>query len=376
MVGDVKKVLIVGGGVGGMSLAICLRRLNVEVDLIDRDPEWRALGAGLSLNGATLKAFKRVDEQVFERMRTEGHMHSGIALYLPNGMLIQKMVPPDDGSGMPQAGGILRPVLHQILADATRRSGVRVRLDVMVTHLVQENAGVRVRTSDGEDAIYDLVVGADGLHSQMRGLIFPEAQQPRFTGQGCWRAVFPRPPEIDTVCMYMDSYHKAGLNPVSDEEMYMFLLEAVPGNPRMAEEEWPALLAQRLQPFGGILAQLRTTLSAQARINYRPLESVLLPSPWYKGRVLLIGDAAHATTPHSAYGCGLAVEDAVVLAELMEGDLPLSTVLERFMERRFRRCKVVVEGSVRLGDLEIAHASVDEHQAVSTEMGKVIAEPI
>jgi 2-polyprenyl-6-methoxyphenol hydroxylase-like FAD-dependent oxidoreductase len=241
---------------------------------------------------------------------------------------------------------------------------------------VQQNEQVRVRCSDGEEARYDLVVGADGLHSQIRSMIFPEAPQPRFTGQGCWRAVFPRPPEMDTVAMYLDSFHKAGLNPVSREQMYLFLLEAVPGNARMPEAEWPKLLAERLQPFGGQLAALRETLDERASINYRPLETILLPAPWYKGRVLLIGDAAHATTPHCAYGCGLAVEDAVVLAELLDSSLPLTEVLERFMARRFRRCQAVVDGSVKLGELELAHASVAEHQAVSAQVATVIAEAI
>lgn len=373
--GDIKKLLIVGGGVGGMSLAIGLRHLNIHVDLIDRDPEWRALGAGLSLNAATLSAFKLVDTQVFERMRVEGHMHAGVALYTPDGTLIRKLEPPA-GADAPQAGGILRPVLHQILADATRGSGARVRLGVTVTSLIEQEGRVHTRCSDGEEASYDLVIGADGLHSQVRRMIFPNAPQPRFTGQGCWRAVFPRPPDLDCVAMFMDSHHKAGLNPISQEQMYLFLLESVPDNRWMPEEEWPQLLAERLRPFGGLLAELRAELDARASINYRPLEALLLPSPWYRGRVLLIGDAAHATTPHSAYGCGLAVEDAVVLVQLLTLDLPVAQVLDRFMERRFNRCKVVVDGSVRLGELEIAHAGLAEHQAVSAEVGRVIALPI
>jgi 2-polyprenyl-6-methoxyphenol hydroxylase-like FAD-dependent oxidoreductase len=359
-----------------MSLAISLRRLNVHVDLVERDPEWRALGAGLSLNGATLKAFKSIDAVIFERLLAAGHTHSGVALYTPAGMLITRMSPPSDGSGVPLGGGILRPVLHQILSDATRTSGARVRLGVTLESLTQHGDSVRVTCSDGEEGSYDLLIGADGLHSQLRGMIFPAAPPPRFTGQGCWRAVFPRPAEIDCVSIYMDSYHKAGLNPVSQDQMYLFLLETVADHRRMPEEQWPRLLAERLQPFGGHLAALRATLDERSSINYRPLESILLPSPWYQGRVLLIGDAAHATTPHSAYGCGLAVEDAAVLGELIGQRIPLQKVLETFMERRFLRCKAVVEGSVRLGELEIARASMAEHQAVSAEIAKAIAEPI
>jgi 2-polyprenyl-6-methoxyphenol hydroxylase-like FAD-dependent oxidoreductase len=158
--------------------------------------------------------------------------------------------------------------------------------------------------------------------------------------------------------------------------MYLFLLESVATGQRMPEEQWPQLLSERLRPFGGLIAELRNSLSQSTPINYRPLETILLPAPWFKGRVLLIGDAAHATTPHSAYGCGLAVEDAVVLAELIEVGQPLPALLESFMERRFERCRAVVEGSVKLGELEMAHAGMAEHQAVSATIAKAIAQPV
>ena len=369
-----RRVLIVGGGTAGMSLAICLRRIGAHVDLIDRDPDWRPIGAGLSLNGASLKAFERVG--VLERIGAEGHLHAGFELRTLDGTLINRMAPPPNARGAPSGGGILRPVLHQILADATLDLGTRVRLGVTVASLHDEGSTVFVRTKDGAESHHDLVVGADGLHSQVRALNFPDAPQPSFTGQGCWRAVFARPPELDCVQMYMDSYHKAGLNPVSREEMYMFLLEHVPDNPRMPEEQWAALLAERLAPFGGIWRGLRASLDSTSRINYRPLEKLLLPSPWYRGRVILIGDAAHATTPHAAYGCGLAVEDAIVLAEELANHDALETALARFMARRFERCKAVVEGSARLGELEMTHANLEEHQAVTATLGRTIAQPI
>jgi len=357
-----------------MALAICLRRDGIEVDLIDQDPDWRPIGAGLSLNAQSLKAFEQVG--VLERIKAEGHLHAAFELYAIDGKLLHRAAPPPDPNGAPSGGGILRPVLHRILAEHTRASGARIRLAVSVTALREESSGVLVRTTDGEERPYDLVVGADGLHSRMRALIFPHAPQPQFTGQGCWRAVFARPAELDCVRMYMDTAHKAGLNPVSSKEMYMFLLEHVPDNRRMPEEQWPGLLAERLAPFGGIWPELRAGLGASSQINYRPLEKLLLPAPWHRGRVVLIGDAAHATTPHIAYGCGLAVEDAIVLAEELRAAPGLDRALSRFMQRRFERCRAVVEGSARLGELEMAHASIGEHQAVSAALARTIAQPI
>ena len=90
----------------------------------------------------------------------------------------------------------------------------------------------------------------------------------------------------------------------------------------------------------------------------------------------MIGDAAHATTPHAAYGCGLAVEDAIVLAEELAGHNELQSGLARFMERRFERCNGVVEGSARLGELEMTHASLEEHQIATAMLGRTIAQPI
>jgi 2-polyprenyl-6-methoxyphenol hydroxylase-like FAD-dependent oxidoreductase len=365
----VHKVLIVGGGPGGMSLAICLRRGGIDVDLIDRDPEWRPIGAGLSLNGASLEAFGRIG--VLERIGAQGHLHVGLELYDVEGRLLHRAEP----APRPSGGAILRPVLHRILADEVRALGARARLGVTVAALRDDRSAVLVRTSDGEEQPYDLVVGADGLHSQIRVLAFPDAPTPRFTGQGCWRAIFARPPRLDCVQMYMDTHHKAGLNPVSGEEMYMFLLEHVPDNRRMPQERWPELLAERLTPFGGIWPQLRAGLGGHSHINYRPLEMLLLPAPWYRGRVILIGDAAHATTPHAAFGCGLAVEDAIVLAEELSRDASIESALSRFMARRFERCRAVVEGSAKLGELEMTHAGLDRHQAVTAEIGRAIAEP-
>jgi len=122
----------------------------------------------------------------------------------------------------------------------------------------------------------------------------------------------------------------------------MFLLEQVPDNRRIPEEQWPALLA-----------------------------------PWYRGRVLVIGDAAHATTSHMVYGCELAVEDALVLAEELSGaPAAIEPALRRFMERRFECCKTVVEGSVQLGQIEMAQGSLEEHSKVTASVSRVISQPI
>jgi 2-polyprenyl-6-methoxyphenol hydroxylase-like FAD-dependent oxidoreductase len=280
------------------------------------------------------------------------------------------------GPSIPNGGGILRPVLHRILSEATREAGVTVRLGVGVASLKQTEAEAIVELTDGTSAAYDFIVGADGAHSRLRAMLFPHAPIPAFTGQGCWRAVLPRPVGFDRAEVYLGGPIKAGLVPVSHGEMYLFLLQHVPENPCMPEEQWPVLLAEQLADFGGVLGAVREQLGVNTRINYRPLEMLMLPPPWYRGRAILIGDAAHATTPHLASGAGLAVEDALVLCELLQRDLPLQVALQTFMARRHERCRMIVENSVRLGEMEMLGVPAQEQAEPSRQSFEALSAPI
>ena len=131
-----------------------------------------------------------------------------------------------------------------------------------------------------------------------------------------------------------------------------------------------------MRGFGGALGAIRDGLDASARINYRPLEKLLLPQPWHRGRAILIGDAAHATTPHLASGAGLAVEDALVLAEFLTSDAALDDALRQFTARRYERCRMVVENSVRLGELEMSRAPAREQAELQRASMLALIEPI
>jgi 2-polyprenyl-6-methoxyphenol hydroxylase-like FAD-dependent oxidoreductase len=134
--------------------------------------------------------------------------------------------------------------------------------------------------------------------------------------------------------------------------MYMFLTTSERGNPWMPDDRLHELMRERLHGYGGLAGEIRDRIRHPESVVYKPLETVLVPWPWYRGRVLLIGDAAHTTTPHHAQGAAMAVEDAVVLAELLQRDGTLGDLLEQFMERRWSRCRLVVEASVQVGEWE------------------------
>lgn len=345
-------VLIVGGGVGGMTAAVRLAALGARVALIDKDPQWRAYGAGLTITGPSLRAFDELG--VLPEIRERGSVHAGMRIFDPAGNLQADIPAPPDPAPLRCTGGIMRPVLHEILAARVRRAGVEVALGIEPREIVPHGASVEATLSDGRRARYDLVVGADGIFSSVRRMAFPEAPPPRFTGQGCWRVVAPRPPAVDRSELYLGGPVKVGLVPVAHDRMYMFILEHVPLNPRFAQEQYISHLKALLAGFGRNAAGVRDGLGPRSQITYRPLEWILVPQPWYRGRVVLIGDAAHATTPHLASGAGMAVEDALVLAQELARHEDPDAALGAFMQRRIERARSVVETSVKIGELEMA----------------------
>jgi 2-polyprenyl-6-methoxyphenol hydroxylase-like FAD-dependent oxidoreductase len=347
------RALVIGGGVGGMSAALALARRGVEVELADADPHWRAYGAGISVTGLSLRAFD--DLGILDEVRDKGFVGAGMRLRSVDGSVIMETpTPPGDAPPIARSGGIMRPVLHEIMSNRVRNAGVRVALGAEVTDLAQDAEGVEVAFPDGRNVRFDLVVGADGIFSKTRQALFADAPEPKFTGQGCWRIVADRPPEVDRAEMWLGGPVKLGFNPVSREKMYAFILEHVADNPWYEPEEQLPHVAELLRPYGGYVATIRENLGEDSLVNYRPLEWVMLPPPWHKGRIVMIGDAVHATTPHMASGAGLAVEDGLVLAEELAKHDDVEEALAAFSARRFDRARMVVENSVRIGEIEMA----------------------
>ncbi len=344
-----KRALIVGGGIGGMCCAIALHRVGWGIELIDIDPTWRALGAGLTLSGPTLRAFKQLD--VLDAVKANGFFSPSLALGDETGAILAKIPIQECGPGIAGLGGILRPVLHRILSERVRALGT-VRLGIGVSKLEDDGSVVNVTFSDGTVGQYDFVVGADSLHSSIRKILFGTAYEPQFTGEGCWRLLTAKPADQEGVVICGSGPH-VGFNPVSATQMYMFLTVPAPQRRVIPENEQIETLRGLLSGFGGFIADVRERMNESSMVNYRPLDWLLIDAPWHKGRVLLIGDAAHATTPHLGHGAGLAVEDAVVLGEELGKSDHLPEVFERFMARRLGRTRSVIQTSIQISKLEL-----------------------
>lgn len=370
------KILIIGGGFSGMAAAIELRKRGQQVDLVEIDPGWRSYGAGISLGGATLRAFRQLG--ILDPFLQVGHASDGVELLAPNGATLALLPTPRiAGADVPGGGAIMRPVLARLLAEATRASGTQVFLGSTFTEIRQDAEGVDVRFTDGSQRRYDLVIGADGLYSKVRQAVFPLAPPPRYSGQAVWRAVLPRPDSVDHAMMWVGPKIKVGVNPVSKTEMYLFLTEDREHNTHVPPADFYRLLDALLAPFSApLVQQLRSLLTPESQIVFRPLEGLLMPRPWHQGRVVLIGDTVHATTPHLASGACIGIEDALVLAQELEPGDGLDAALQRFENRRWERCRMVVENSGRLGEIEITGGDKAEHARIMRASLMSLAEPV
>jgi 2-polyprenyl-6-methoxyphenol hydroxylase-like FAD-dependent oxidoreductase len=148
----------------------------------------------------------------------------------------------------------------------------------------------------------------------------------------------------------------------------------------MPPESLHTRMRERLAEFGGIIGELREQITDPNGVVYRPMEPLLLPAPWYRGRVLLIGDAAHSTTPQLNQGASIAIEDATLLAQLLPQERPLQDLFEEFMRRRFSRCEFVVNTSNQIGEWELAEFAGrpdpnENNAALLTEAARVLAQP-
>jgi 2-polyprenyl-6-methoxyphenol hydroxylase-like FAD-dependent oxidoreductase len=357
---DPLKVLVVGGGIAGGVLSLGLAQKGVEVVLVDLRSELGGVGHGITLQGTALKAFQAVG--IYDRLAEHGFAFSHLRMKSPDGHTIMEIpTPPMGGPDLPGTMGALRGDLADILADEVTKAGVDVRLGTTITSFDDQGGSadprVVVTLSDGSTETVDLLVGADGIRSKVRSMM-GITDEPKPVGMGIWRTVAKRPAEMDCSELYFGGpKYKAGYTPISEDLCYAFLLEENLDRSYLGEGPRGAELKERGQGYGGIWGQVRDSLADDAIVNYQWIEAICVESPWYRGRTIIIGDAAHACPPLIAQGAAMCAEDAVILAEMLTAGhgngQGVDEVLPAFMERRFPRVKMVLDNSLTLAEWEI-----------------------
>lgn len=370
-----RKILIVGGGIAGLCTAIGLRDSGINVEIVELNPKWDVYGVGIIQLANALRALAALG--LAERAVSEGFPMSAMVMYTPDGHLIANIPQPRiAGPNFPSQNGISRPKLHAILQDAVKDAGANVRLGLSVQTLEGDADGVNVTFTDGSSGRYDLVVGADGLRSKVRQMAFGDAWQPKYEGQMVWRYNFTRPAEVNDIWMWMGD-PKVGIVPLSVDTMYMFVTDAAQGGiPRFPEETLAAEMRQRLAGYTGLVGQLREQITDPSKVVLRPFETILVPAPWHRGRVVLVGDSAHAMTAHIAQGAAMAIEDAVVLTEELKTHSDLETALANYNRRRFERVSQLVEMSRQICEWERTHEPNADVAGMTIASMKLAAQPI
>ncbi|WP_299310024.1 FAD-dependent oxidoreductase [uncultured Croceicoccus sp.] len=366
-------ILIIGGGIGGLTSAIALRRDGHAVTVIEKDPEWAVYGVGIIQQGNVLRAMKELD--LLDDYMDAAVGFDFVAIHAPDGTQMAKVPTPRLVEGYPANVGIGRPALHEVLGDRTIASGADVRLGVTVDSIDDDGDGVTVRFSDGREGRYDIVIGADGVYSDTRARVMPDAGAPEYTGQAVWRYNLPRPDDLDSLHVY-NGPTGVGLVPISAELMYMYVTTPEPDNPWYDKHGLARTMREKLAGTAPSIRELAEAITDDDGVVYRPLETMMLYGAWHEGRVVLLGDAVHATTPHLGQGAGMAIEDSIVLAEELAKADTAQEAFEAYRARRFERCKYIVESSLAICHGQIGKGSpVDNHKATA-EMFEVTAQAI
>jgi 2-polyprenyl-6-methoxyphenol hydroxylase-like FAD-dependent oxidoreductase len=348
---NIKSVLIVGGGIGGQSAAIALRQIGITVEIAEILPQYDVYGVGIIQMSNALRALDALG--VADEALKRGHPYAKVKMCTPTGYQFNEIGTPPMGR-FPSHNGISRRILHDVLYERSETVGVQFRMGLTVDQIINKENGVDVVFSDGTTGSYDMLIGADGINSKVRKLIFGD-YFPKYVGLSVWRYAFDRPKELETGYMYFGKHSKVGLIPMTQDKMYMFVVSAEGAdNPFIEEDQMIPKLKSYLEEYPVSMVQdLIDQITEPKLVNYRPLETLHLPQPWYKGNVLIIGDGAHATIPQLGSGAALAIEDAVVLAEEIAKQDSTEAIFARFMDRRLARCKMVVEASEKLGEWEL-----------------------
>jgi 2-polyprenyl-6-methoxyphenol hydroxylase-like FAD-dependent oxidoreductase len=372
---SVQHALVIGGGISGLTAGAALARRGVDVDLVEiKDKLGDEGGIGLSIMGNASKALATIGAT--QACVAAGMPADGFTVRAPSGEVVA--VPPWPPLGKPEWPnqiGISRADFHRILTEAAIAAGVKIQCGVTTRSIEHDKNRAHVVFTDGRSGDYDLVVAADGIYSKTRATLFPEITGPQQTGLAIWRALAPRPEDITTTQLHFGGTQGlVGICPINDAHCYVYCIhEATPGerrDPTTLHEQ----LREKIKDYGGLIPGLAAQINDPTVVSYRPIEWMLNPAPWHRGRVVLIGDAAHANPPNVAQGAAMGIEDAVVLAEEATAPGAFEDAMTRFMARRWERVKLVVEVSRSVAKNQVEHTPGFDAAAEIRRASAVLAE--
>lgn len=352
-----REAVVVGAGIGGLAAAVGLRRAGWSVVVLERAERVTEVGAGLSLFPNALAALKALD--VGESIHARGTMTDGVGMRTPSGRWLFRMPGLQPGR-RPRPVSLLmvhRAVLHEQLYEALPDGLVTAGANVtgVTSGSRAERPTVRYTDDHGEHKITaDVIIGADGLRSVTRNCLWPKARPPAHARFTAWRGVTSDVMQLDEGSLTWGAGQSVGLAKLIDGRVYWFATAPVPEGTVFADDH-----AEALRRFGRWHDPIPGAVGATDPDCVLRHDVYSLPRPFppfRSGRTALLGDAAHAMTPHLGQGGCLALEDAVVLAaELAANPDDIDTALARYDATRRPRTERVSRLSDQVGrPIEIA----------------------
>jgi 2-polyprenyl-6-methoxyphenol hydroxylase-like FAD-dependent oxidoreductase len=370
------KLLVVGGGVAGLTAAAALHRHGFTTELVERQQTWHALGAGFLVHANGMRMLRSLG-------LAEGVMHAGAIVRRwqfcdEHGEVLSETDLEALWRDTGPCIGIERTKLQRALLPGV--TNVRCRLGTAVTSLVQDTCSVTAGFSDGSTGAYDLVVGADGIRSTVRAQILTAAA-PSDLGAMNWRSVAPiRPAGLTALQLYLGHGCVFGLVPLGAGHTYGF---AYVVQPRLHDPPEGRLdrLRERFAAFGVRVQEYLASIERDDQVICSAMEW-MESKKWYSGRVVLVGDAAHASSPMMGQGGCMAMEDACVLADELRAAATVESALAGYVSRRTARVKWVQQQSIALAEILtgpslVRNAALRErgNEAMQNRFGPLVPAP-
>jgi len=353
----VPRALIVGAGIGGLAAAAALRRAGWDVLVFERASSPRELGFALLLAPNAMHALAELG--LDEAIRDGGFIATSGEMRRPDGTVLRRFDIASVRALLDEdTVCILRPVLHGALLDAVDLASVD--LDSPAVGFAAHPEGVHVKLADGRTVEGHILVGADGVASVIRAQLHPDEPPPQPSGllaiRGVARDVVPHLGGR-SAAQYFGRGFEAGVARAGEREVYWYLSVKAAHftGQRDAEVVAEHCATQFHEPFRAIVrATPRDDLRLDELVERDPI------SPWGRGAVTLLGDAAHPMLPHAGQGAAQALEDAVVLGSSLRGiqdQSGIEAALRRYEAVRIPRTRAVValaRRNARMGSIDYA----------------------
>jgi 2-polyprenyl-6-methoxyphenol hydroxylase-like FAD-dependent oxidoreductase len=358
---SVGRILIAGAGIAGLTVAAALHRRGLDAELVERSAHWDAVGAGIAVQPNGLRVLRELG--MGPAVERAGAVVRDWQFRDQRGDVLCRTDLETIWGEVGPMIGIERAALQEVLCAGA--GAVPCRLGTWVTSLRQTDRCVSVEFSDGGAGQYDLVIGADGIFSTVRTMEL-DAAPPVYGGQMAWRGLAPtRPRELNGVQFWLGEGCFFGLCPVRDALAYGF---GIVTTPRLLDAASGRLerLRRRFAGFGGLVGDYLASLRSDEQIHCGPIEWLDLDR-WHAGRVVLIGDAAHASSPMMGQGGSMAMEDAWVLAGVLQSAVSVEEARRLFDARRRPHVDWVHQQSRAVG--ELLRMPPDTRNAILRERG-------